>query len=85
MNKEATGHRDSAAHRHQGRHRHDGHPHPPHPSDGEADQTLALANDLLAAGKIGPNIMERFPFERFMAAIELLEARKVVGKSVLLM
>ncbi len=51
----------------------------------EIGRAQAAIYDLLAAGKIGPNIMERFPFERFMAAIELLEARKVVGKSVLLM
>lgn len=41
--------------------------------------------ELLLAGKIDPNIMERFPFERFMDAIRLLEDRKIVGKSVLVM
>ncbi len=41
--------------------------------------------DLLLAGKIDPNIMERLPFERFMDGIKLLEDRKIVGKSVLLM
>lgn len=51
----------------------------------EIGRAQAAIHDLLIAGKIGPNIMERFPFERFMAAIELIEDRKVVGKSVLLM
>ena len=55
------------------------------PANGTIPRAQAAIYDLLAAGKIGPNIMERFPFERFMAAIELLEARKVIGKSVLLM
>ena len=41
--------------------------------------------DLMRAGKVGPNIMERFPFERVMDAIKLLEDRKVVGKSVVVM
>ena len=41
--------------------------------------------DLLAAGEIDPNIMNRFPFERFMDAILMLEDRKIVGKSVLVM
>ena len=41
--------------------------------------------DLMRAGKVGSNIMERFPFENFMDAIKLLEDRKIVGKSVLVM
>ena len=41
--------------------------------------------DLMRAGKVGPNIMERFPFERVMDAIRLLEDRKIVGKSVVVM
>ncbi len=41
--------------------------------------------DLLRAGRIDPNIMRRFPFERFMDAIGLLEERKIVGKSVLVL
>lgn len=41
--------------------------------------------DLLLAGRISPNIMRRFPFERFMEAIALLENREIVGKSVLVM
>ena len=39
--------------------------------------------DLLLAGRIDPNIMARYPFERYMDAIGLLEDRKVVGKAVL--
>ena len=39
--------------------------------------------DLLLAGKIDPNIMVRYPFERYMDAIRLLEDRKIVGKAVL--
>ena len=39
--------------------------------------------DLLLDGRIDPNIMARYPFERFMDAIELLEGRKIVGKAVL--
>ena len=39
--------------------------------------------DLLLAGEIDPNIMARYPFERYMDAIGLLEDRKVVGKAVL--
>ncbi len=60
MNKEATGHRDSAAHRHQGRHRHDGHPHPPHPSDGEADQTLEVAEGIYTC-PMHPDVRNRGP------------------------
>ena len=41
--------------------------------------------DLMLAGKITPNIMQRFPFERFMDGIGLLEDRKIVGKAVLAM
>ena len=41
--------------------------------------------DLMRAGKVGPNIMERFPFEQVMDAIKLLEDRKIVGKSVVVM
>lgn len=40
--------------------------------------------ELLRAGKIDPNIMQRFPFDNFMDAIMVLENRKIVGKSVLL-
>ena len=39
--------------------------------------------DLLLAGRIDPNIMARYPFERYMDAIGLLEDRKIVGKAVL--
>lgn len=39
--------------------------------------------ELLLAGKIDPNIMARYPFERYMDAIKLLEDRKIVGKAVL--
>ncbi len=60
MNKEATGHRDSAAHRHQGRHRHDGHHHPPHPSDGEADQTLDVAEGIYTC-PMHPDVRNRGP------------------------
>ncbi len=42
-------------------------------------------NDLVLAGKIHPNIMERLPFERYMDGIKLIEERKIVGKLVLLM
>ncbi len=41
--------------------------------------------DLVLAGKIDPNIKERFPFDRFMDGLMLIKERKVVGKSVLLM
>lgn len=41
--------------------------------------------ELMSAGKVGSNIMERFPFENFMDAIKLLEDRKIVGKSVVVM
>lgn len=51
----------------------------------EIARVQAAIYDLLLAGKIGSNIMERLPFERFMDGIKLLEERKIVGKSVLLM
>ncbi len=51
----------------------------------EIARVQAAIYDLLLAGKIDPNIMERLPFERFMDGIKLLEDRKIVGKSVLLM
>lgn len=38
--------------------------------------------DLLKAGKISANVTETYPFEQFMAAIERIERREVVGKSV---
>lgn len=51
----------------------------------EIARVQAAIFDLLEAGKIDPNIMERFPFEHFMDAIKLLENRKIVGKSILQM
>ncbi len=48
-------------------------------------EAQAALFDLLAAGKIDPNIMNRYPFERFMDAIMMIEDRKIVGKSVLLL
>ena len=51
----------------------------------EIARVQAAIYDLLLAGKIDPNIVERLPFERFMDGIKLLEDRKIVGKSVLLM
>ncbi len=51
----------------------------------EIARVQAAIYDLLLAGKIDPNIMERLPFERFMDGIKLLEDRKIVGISVLLM
>ena len=50
----------------------------------EIARVQAAIYDLLLDGKIDPNIMERLPFERFMEGIKLLEDRKIVGKSVLL-
>jgi len=50
----------------------------------EIARVQAAIYDLLLDGKIDPNIMERLPFERFMDGIKLLEDRKIVGKSVLL-
>lgn len=44
-----------------------------------------LIFDLLLRGRIGPNIMDKFPFERFMDAIKLLEDRRIVGKAVVTM
>ena len=41
--------------------------------------------ELLDAGKIAPNIMTRLPFDRFRDGIQMLEDRKIVGKTVLLM
>ena len=41
--------------------------------------------ELLLAGKISANIMNRLPFEQYMDGIRMLEERKIVGKSVLLM
>jgi len=41
--------------------------------------------DLLLAGKIDPNIMNRLPFDQYMDGIKMLEERKIVGKSVLIM
>jgi NADPH2:quinone reductase len=41
--------------------------------------------DLLAAGKIDPNIMARLPFDRFRDGIRTLEDREIVGKTVLVM
>lgn len=52
------------------------------PLIGEAQRALY---DLLLAGKIDPNIMERLPFDRYMDGIKMLEERKIVGKAVLLM
>ncbi len=51
----------------------------------EIVRAQAAIFDLLLAGRIDPNIMERLPFERFMDGIKLLEDRKIVGKSVLLL
>ncbi len=51
----------------------------------EIARVQAAIYDLLLAGKISSNIMERLPFERFMDGIKLLEDRKIVGKSVLLL
>lgn len=50
----------------------------------EIAKALRVVLDLLISGRISPNIMARFPFEQFMDAIMLLEDRKIVGKSVLL-
>jgi NADPH2:quinone reductase len=52
------------------------------PLVGEAQSALY---DLLLAGKIDPNIMNRLKFEDYMDGIMLLEERKIVGKSVLIM
>ncbi len=45
----------------------------------------AALYELLLAGKIGPNIMNRLPFDQYMDGIKMLEERKIVGKSVLVM
>lgn len=50
------------------------------PLIGEAQAALY---ELLLAGKIGPNIMKRLPFDQYMDGIKMLEERKIVGKSVL--
>ena len=47
-------------------------------------EAQAALFELLRAGKIQTNIMNRFPFEQFMNAIKLLEDRKIIGKSVLI-
>ena len=52
------------------------------PLVGEAQRALF---ELLLAGKIDPNIMKRFAFEQYLDGIRMLEERKIVGKSVLLM
>lgn len=52
------------------------------PLIGEAQKALF---DLLQAGKISPNIMNRFAFDDYMDGIKMLEDRKIVGKSVLVM
>jgi len=52
------------------------------PLIGEAQAALY---ELLLAGKIGPNIMNRLPFDQYMDGIKMLEERKIVGKSVLVM
>lgn len=49
----------------------------------EIARAQAAIFDLVAAGKIRPNITERLPFERFMDGIRLIEDRKIVGKAVL--
>ena len=45
----------------------------------------AALYELLLAGTIDPNIMNRLNFEDYMDGIKMLEERKIVGKSVLLM
>ncbi len=52
------------------------------PLIGEAQAALY---DLLLAGKITPNIMNRLTFDQYMDGIKMLEERKIVGKSVLVM
>ena len=52
------------------------------PLVGEAQAALY---ELLLAGKIDPNIMNRLPFDQYMDGIKMLEERKIVGKSVLIM
>lgn len=48
-------------------------------------QAQSAIFELMRAGRISPNIMERVPFERFMDAIKLLEDRRIVGKAVLVL
>ena len=52
------------------------------PLVGEAQAALF---ELLLEGKVGPNIMQRLPFAQYMDGIKMLEERKIIGKSVLLM
>ncbi len=52
------------------------------PLIGEAQAALY---DLLLVGKITPNIMNRLTFDQYMDGIKMLEERKIVGKSVLVM
>jgi NADPH2:quinone reductase len=52
------------------------------PLVGEAQAALF---EFLLAGKIAPNIMNRLPFDQYMEGIRMLEERKIVGKSVLVM
>ena len=52
------------------------------PLVGEAQAALY---ELLLSGKIDPNIMNRLPFDQYMDGIKMLEERKIVGKSVLIM
>jgi NADPH2:quinone reductase len=52
------------------------------PLVGEAQAALY---DLLLAGKITPNIMNRLTFDQYMDGIKMLEDRKIVGKSVVVM
>ena len=52
------------------------------PLIGEAQTALY---DLLLAGRITPNIMNRLTFDQYMDGIRMLEDRKIVGKSVLVM
>ena len=52
------------------------------PLVGEAQAALF---ELLLEGKVAPNIMQRLPFAQYMDGIKMLEERKIIGKSVLLM
>lgn len=52
------------------------------PLIGEAQ---AAIYDLLLAGRITPNIMNRLTFDQYMDGIRMLEERKIVGKSVIVM
>ena len=52
------------------------------PLVGEAQAALF---ELLLEGKVGPNIMQRLPFAQYMDGIKMLEERKIIGKSVLLL